>query len=175
MACITKLNKAITFGCAGGSVGLSELLLVNKADIENIYIYNNIVSSISLMSGARAYAVDCYKNGVRMVEAMRTLDGAGGMEQTVTVTIYDKSVDGATIKEALMNGKFVAFGKLKDGGNIQVAGAIAGLEATAVDSDSSASGGFATVSLTTPEGSRGDLSCVANTVTWNYLQNLKVT
>lgn len=175
MACIRKLNKAITFGCAGGSVGVAELLLVNKVDIGALTVSSNTVTGVTLASGARAYSVDCFKNGVKIAEAMRTLDGAAGMEQTVTITVYDKSADGAAIKEALLNGSYVAFAKLKDGSNVQVAGAITGLEATAIDSDSSTAGGFATVALTTPENSRGDVSCVASTSVWNYLQGLKVS
>lgn len=174
MACLTKLNKAIVFGCAGGAIGLSELLLVNKIDIQSITVVDNEVTAITLVSGAKAYAVDCYKNGVKIAEAIRSLDAANGMEQTVTVTVYDKSKDGARIVDSLLNGKFVAFGKLKDGGTIKVAGALAGLEASAADSDTSANGGFATVALKTPDGGRGDAVAVANTTVWNYLNANKV-
>lgn len=174
MACLTKLNKAIVFGCAGGAIGLSDLLLVNKIDILSITVVDNEVTAIILVSGAKAYAVDCYKNGVKIAEAIRSLDAANGVEQTVTVTVYDKTKDGARIVDSLLNGKFVAFGKLKDGGVIKVAGALAGLEASAADSDTSANGGFATVALKTPDGGRGDAVAVANTTVWNYLNANKV-
>lgn len=174
MACLTKLNKAIVFGCAGGAIGLSELLLVNKIDVRSITVVDNEVTAITLDSGKKAYAVDCYKNGVKIAEAIRSLDAANGMEQTVTVTVYDKSKDGARIVDSLLNGKFVAFGKLKDGGTIKVAGALAGLEASAADSDTSANGGFATVALKTPDGGRGDAVAVANTTVWDYLNANKV-
>lgn len=174
MACLTKLNKAIVFGCAGGAIGLSELLLVNKTDIETITITDNEVIALALNSGMKAYAVDCYKNSAKITEAIRTSDAANGMEQTVTVTVYDKTKDGARIVESLLNGNFVAFGKLKDGGTIKVAGALAGLEASAADSDTSANGGFATVALKTPDGGRGDAVAVASTAVWNYLNANKV-
>lgn len=174
MACLTKLNKAIVFGCAGGTIGLSDLLLVNKIDIQSITVVDNEVTAITLVSGAKAYAVDCYKNGVKIAEAIRSLDAANGVEQTVTVTVYDKTKNGARIVDSLLNGKFVAFGKLKDGGVIKVAGALAGLEVSATDSDTSANGGFATVALKTPDGGRGDAVAVANTTVWNYLNANKV-
>lgn len=174
MACLTKLNKAIVFGCAGGAIGLSDLLLVNKTDIQSITVADNEVTAIALVSGAKAYAVDCYKNGVKIAEAIRSLDAANGVEQTVTVTVYDKTKDGARIVDSLLNGKFVAFGKLKDGGVIKVAGALAGLEASAADSDTSANGGFATVALKTPDGGKGDIVAVANTAVWNHLNAAKV-
>lgn len=175
MACLTKLNKAIVFGCAGGAIGLSELLLVNKIDIQSITITDNEVTAITLVSRAKAYAVDCYKNGVKITEAIRSLDAANGVEQTVTVTVYDKSKDGARIIESLLNGNFVAFGKLKDGGIIKVAGGIAGLEASGSDSDTSSAGGFATVTLKTPDGGRGDSVLVASTTAWTYLNANKIT
>ena len=175
MACLTKLNKAIVFGCAGGAIGLSDLLLVNKIDIRSITVVDNEVTAIALVSGAKADAVDCYKNGVKIAEAIRSSDAANGVEQTVTVTVYDKTKDGARIVDSLLNGKFVAFGKLKDGGVIKVAGGLAGLEAASADSDTSSAGGFTTVTLKTPDGGRGDSVMVASTTAWTYLNANKIT
>lgn len=175
MACI-KLNKAISFGCAGGSVGLAGLFLVNKAELQSFTVQSDVViSGVVLSSGGKAIPVDCYKNGAKIVSAMRSLDGAAGMEQTVTVTIYDKTQDGAIIKEALLSGNYVAFAKLKDGGNIQVAGLYNGLECASMDDDSSAAGGFTTVTLKTPDNSRGDRNMVALPAVWDYLTANKIS
>lgn len=175
MACI-KLNKAITFGCAGGSVGLAGLYLVNKADLASFVVGSDIVvNSIALVSGGKAIPVDCYKNGAKITDALRSLDGAAGMEQTVTITVYDKSADGMAILESLLSGNFVAFAKLKDGGNIKVAGLYAGLEAASMDGDTSAAGGFVTVTLKTPDNSRGDRNMVALPAVWTYLEANKLT
>ena len=89
---------------------MSELLLVNQIDIKTITITDNEVTALTLNSGMKAYAVDCYKNSAKITEAIRTSDAANGMEQTVTVTVYDKTKDGARIVESLLNGNFVAFG-----------------------------------------------------------------
>lgn len=175
MACI-KLNKAIVFGCTGGSVGLAGLYLVNKADLASFVVGSDVVlNSITLVSGAKAIPVDCYKNGAKMADALRTLDGAAGMEQTVTLTVYDKTSDGMAIQEALLSGNFVAFAKLKDGGSIKVAGLYAGLETASMDGDSSAAGGFVTVTLKTPDNSRGDRNIVALPAVWTYLEANKLT
>lgn len=114
MACM-KLNKAIVFGCAGGSVGLAGLYLVNKSELASFVMGGDGVTlnSIVLVSGAKAIPVDCYKNGAKVVDALRTLDGAAGMEQTVTITVYDKTSDGAAIKESLLSGNYVAFANSK--------------------------------------------------------------
>ena len=172
MACM-KLNKAIVFGCAGGSVGLAGLYLVNKSELSSFVMGGDGVTlnSIVLVSGAKAIPVDCYKNGAKVVDALRTLDGAAGMEQTVTITVYDKTSDGAAIKESLLSGNYVAFAKLKDGGNIKVAG----LEVASMDGDTSAAGGFDTVTLKTPDNSRGDRNIVALPAVWTYLEANKLT
>ena len=170
MACINKLNQAITFGCTGGSVGLAELLLVNTVDVASKVIVNNVMTDIVFYSGANAYKVDCHNNGAKMVEALRLLDGASGVEQTLTVTVYDKTDAGARIIEALTSGKFIAFGKLEDGSVVKIQGALTGLEAATSDSDTSASGGFCTVTLKTPDGARGDKTIVASTSGWDYLK-----
>lgn len=175
MACI-KLNKAITFGCAGGSVGLAGLYLVNKAELDSFATGSDVVvKSIALVSGGKAIPVDCYKNGAKITDALRSLDGAAGMEQTVTITVYDKSADGMAILESLLSGNFVAFAKLKDGGNIKVAGLYAGLEAASMDGDTSAAGGFVTVTLKTPDNSRGDRNMIALPAVWTYLEANKLT
>ena len=175
MACI-KLNKAITFGCTGGSAGLAGLYLVNKADLASFVVGSDVVvNSIALISGGKAISVDCYKNGAKITDALRSLDGAAGMEQTVTITVYDKSSDGMVILESLLSGNFVAFAKLKDGGNVKVAGLYAGLEAASMDGDTSAAGGFVTVTLKTPDNSRGDRNLVALPAVWTYLEANKLT
>ncbi|WP_033887120.1 hypothetical protein [Bacteroides faecichinchillae] len=168
-SCINKLNKAIMFGCAGGATGLAELLLVNLSDVQSITITNNEVTALTLVANAKAVPVDCYKNSVKMIDAIRQLDGATGLEQSVTVTVYDKTVDGANIIEALLNGKFIAFGKLRELGAIKVAGASAGLESSASDSDTSSNGGFMTITLKTPDGSKGDSPTVCSSSVWSYL------
>lgn len=168
-SCINKLNKAITFGCAGGATGLASLLLVNLSDVLSITITNNEVTALTLVSNAKTIPVDCYKNSVKMVDGIRQLDGATGLEQSVTVTVYDKTVDGANIIEALLNGKFIAFGKLRELGAIKVAGAAAGLESSASDSDTSANGGFMTITIKTPDGSKGDSPTVCSPSVWDYL------
>ena len=157
MACM-KLNKAIVFGCAGGSVGLAGLYLVNKSELSSFVMGGDGVTlnSIVLVSGAKAIPVDCYKNGAKVVDALRTLDGAA-------------------IKESLLSGNYVAFAKLKDGGNIKVAGLNTGLEVASMDGDTSAAGGFDTVTLKTPDNSRGDRNIVALPAVWTYLEANKLT
>ena len=58
MACM-KLNKAIVFGCAGGSVGLAGLYLVNKSELSSFVMGGDGVTlnSIVLVSGAKAIPV----------------------------------------------------------------------------------------------------------------------
>ena len=157
MACM-KLNKAIVFGCAGGSVGLAGLYLVNKSELSSFVMGGDGVTlnSIVLVSGAKAIPVDCYKNGAKVVDALRTLDGAA-------------------IKESLLSGNYVAFAKLKDGGNIKVAGLNTGLEVASMDGDTPAAGGFDTVTLKTPDNSRGDRNIVALPAVWTYLEANKLT
>ena len=79
------------------------------------------------------------------------------------------------ILEALLSGNFVAFAKLKDGGNVKVAGLYAGLEAASMDGDTSAAGGFVTVTLKTPDNSRGDRNMIALPAVWTYLEANKLT
>lgn len=52
MACIKKLNLAVTYNCEVGATGVAELYLINRADITSATVSaNNSVSAITLASG----------------------------------------------------------------------------------------------------------------------------
>ena len=66
MACIKTLNKAITYDCRPGSVGIAEMYLINFDDVTSATVdSNNHNTAITLKSGAKTIPVECYKNGAK--------------------------------------------------------------------------------------------------------------
>lgn len=177
MACIKALDKAIQYNCELGAVGLRELYLINFADITAMTVSaTNVIEGITLKTGAKTVPVDTVKNGVKVVEAMKATDVSNGIDQTLTITLYDKAVIGSVIIDALMNGRFMAAVSYKDlKASRSMLGALCGLEISDIQTDSSANGGFTTITLKTPDDAKGEKRMIVGTASWTTIVNAKLT
>lgn len=176
MACIKALDKAIQYNCELGAVGLGELYLINFADITDMTVSaTNVIEGITLKTGAKTVPVDMVKNGAKVVEAMKATDVSNGIDQTLTITLYDKAVIGSVIIDALMNGRFMAAVSYKDlrASRIML-GALCGLEISDIQTDSSANGGFTSITLKTPDDAKGEKRTIVGTASWTKIVNAKL-
>lgn len=176
MACIKTLNKAITYDCSPGAVGIAEMYLINFDDVTGTTEGTlSDITAITLKSGAKTIPVACYKNGVKMTEALKSSDVSAGLDQSITFTLYNKGVDGRAIIKALMNGRFMAAIRLKDlNSNYIMAGYKCGLEISQADTDSNAAGGFATIAIKTPDDARGENRWGISIAAWSTIVNAKL-
>lgn len=177
MACIKALDKAIQYNCELGAVGLRELYLINFADIGSMTVSaTNIITAINLKSGAKTVPVNMVKNGVKVVEAMKATDVSNGIDQTLTITLYDKTSNSTLIIDALMNGRFMAAVSYKDlKASRNMLGTVCGLEISDIQTDSSANGGFTTITLKTPDDAKGEKRTLIDTAPWTTIVNAKLT
>lgn len=106
MACIKTLNKAIAYDCRAGSVGITEMYLINFDDVTAATVDdNNSITAITLKSRAKTVPVECYKNGAKFTEALKLSDVSAGLDQSVMFTLYDKTTANANlIMAALLSG-----------------------------------------------------------------------
>lgn len=177
MACIKALDKAIQYNCELGAVGLRELYLINFADITAMSVSAaNTITAITLKAGAKTVPVDTVKNGVKVVEAMKATDVSNGIDQTLTITLYDKASNSTLIIDALMNGRFMAAVSYKDlKASRSMLGALCGLEISDIQTDSSANGGFTSITLKTPDDAKGEKRTLIDTAPWTTIVNAKLT
>lgn len=177
MACIKTLNKAITYACQPGSVGIAEMYLINFDDVTAGTVNGtNCMTAIALKSGAKTVPVECYKNGAKFTEALKLSDVSAGLDQSVMFTVYNKSVpDIGTIMAALLSGRFMAAIKLNDINSAPImAGYKCGLEISQADTDSSAAGGFTTVTIKTPDDARGENRVTIASAAWTTITAAKL-
>lgn len=177
MACIKTLNKAITYACQPGSVGIAEMYLINFDDVTSATVdSNNSITAITLKSGAKTVPVECYKNGAKFTEALKSSDVSAGLDQSVMFTLYNKnSTDANSIMSALLSGRFMAAIKLNDINAAPVmAGLKCGLEISQADTDSSANGGFTTVTIKTPDDARGENRITIASAAWTTIAAAKI-
>lgn len=177
MACIKALDKAIQYNCEMGAVGLRELYLINFADITAMTATaTNIIAAITLRAGAKTVPVDTVKNGVKVVEAMKATDVSNGIDQTLTITLYNKSFSSTQIIDSLMNGRFMAAVSYKDLNAKQIMlGALCGLEISDIQTDSSANGGFTSITLKTPDDAKGEKRMIIDAAPWTTIVKAKLT
>lgn len=177
MACIKTLNKAITYDCQAGSVGIAEMYLINFDDVLTSTVdSNNDITAITLKSGAKTVPVECYKNGAKYTEALKLSDVSAGLDQSVMFTLYDKTLISANhVMAALLSGRFMAAIRLNDINSRPImAGYKCGLEISQADTDSNAAGGFTTITIKTPDDSRGENRITIITAAWTTITAAKL-
>lgn len=176
MACIKTLNKAITYDCQPGSVGIAEMYLINFDDVTSATVDgSNSITAIALKSGAKTIPVECYKNGAKLTEALKLSDVSAGLDQSVMFTVYGKDGNARIIMAALLSGRFMAAIKLNDiNASPIMAGLKCGLEISQADTDSSANGGFTTITIKTPDDARGENRTTLTVAAWTTITAAKL-
>lgn len=176
MACIKTLNKAITYACQPGSVGIAEMYLINFDDVTTATMDgNNSITAVTLKSGAKTVPVECYKNGAKYTEALKLSDVSAGLDQSVMFTLYNKNLTGASIMSALLSGRFMAAIKLNDINSTPImAGYKCGLEISQADTDSNTAGGFTTITIKTPDDARGENRITMTSAAWTTITAAKL-
>lgn len=177
MACIKTLNKAITYACQPGSVGIAEMYLINFDDVTSATVgASNDITAITLKSGAKTVPVECYKNGAKLTEALKLSDVSAGLDQSIMFTLYDKTTANANlIMSALLSGRFMAAVKLNDiNAAPLLVGYKCGLEISQADTDSSAAGGFTTITIKTPDDARGENRVTISAAAWTAITAAKL-
>lgn len=178
MACIKTLNKAITYDCQPGSVGIAEMYLINFDDVTAGTTVNasNHVEAITLRQGAKTIPVEAYKNGAKLTEALKLSDVSAGLDQSIMFTLYDKTAANANlIMAALLSGRFMAAVKLNDiNAAPLLVGYKCGLEISQADTDSSAAGGFTTITIKTPDDARGENRITIASAAWTTITAAKL-
>lgn len=177
MACIKTLNKAITYACQPGSVGIAEMYLINFDDVTSATVdTSNQITTLSLKSGAKTIPVGAYKNSAKLTEALKLSDVSAGLDQSIMFTLYDKTTANANlIMAALLSGRFMAAVKLNDiNAEPLLVGYKCGLEISQADTDSSAAGGFTTITIKTPDDARGENRITISSKTWTTITASKL-
>ena len=169
MGCLSKLNKAILVDCDGGAAGISEMLLINMADIATKSVAGGI-ATITLSAGAKAVLVESNKKGVNATEEIKQNDNAPtALTQAVTFTLYQGNTNGTLIVNQILNGTFLALVKTKAGRH-RVYGYNYGLSMSAFSEDLNANGGFTTITLSTSENVIGETRLSFADASYNTLR-----
>ena len=170
MACITKLANAIAYDCDSGATGLVSAIIINKADIVSFGMASDGtgITSLAMADANQVFKVDTVKRSLTAASALRVNDGApNAFTHTVNLTLTSIT-GGISMAQAFSNGRFVVITKDLSG-SCYVYGLYYGLSATAYDRSTHDNGGWATVTLETPENVIGEDNLSMNTVYYDTL------
>lgn len=157
MACITKLANAIAYDCDSGATGLVSAIIINKADIASFTAEpSGLVSAITLLSGAKAYKIDTVKRTLVLTTALKINEGApNAFSHSASIVLTSATrVYGAIA--SFSNGSFVILAKVSGSNTVNAYGMYYGLSATAFARSTHDNGGWASVTLETPENVIGE-------------------
>lgn len=125
--------------------------------------------------GAKTIPVECYKNGAKFTEALKLSDVSAGLDQSITFTVYGKDSNARITVAAILSGRFMAAVKLNDiNATPTMVGYRCGLEVSQADTDSSANGGFTTITIKTPDDARGENGMTITKASWDVITAAKL-
>lgn len=178
MACIKKLNSDILFDCAnfaviGGVGNVDELVLINSDDISTVSIVNGL-ATVTMKTGTKGFTANSIRNSISYTDAIKTSDVAPNMEEhsIIIKLMTTNTVDAAefsVLRQQLLGGNFRVAFKSTTTGLYYLAGALAGLEANDLATDS-ATDGVTTITLKTPDASLGDTLAGLTKVAYDKLK-----
>lgn len=164
MACLSKIQSAITYDCDGGNVGLISALLINKEDIATIVFDPDnkaLVTDIKLKEGTKAYKIDTVKRTLVTTESLKVNEGAPNAYTHTATAVVTGAIVSALFRDIInpfANGSFViltkalkSIGSSVSGDTARPFGLYYGMSATAVDRSSHENGGWYTITMATPE------------------------
>ena len=187
MACLSKIQSAITYDCDGGNTGLLSALLINKEDIATIVFDSTnpaLVTSITLKDGATAYKIDTPKRTLVVTEALKVNEGAPNAYTHTATVVVTGAVASALFRDLInpvANGSFVILTKALRSISATTVGDAArpfglyyGMSATAVDRSSHDNGAWYTITMATPERYIGEEALILSAATYDTLYTAAV-
>lgn len=96
MACIKKIEKNYTWGCAGHNDpigGISEAVIINAADISAVSISKG-AATISMTAGTKGYVVENVNGSINVSFALKAnAVTTSGLDAVVTMTLPNETLN----------------------------------------------------------------------------------
>lgn len=170
-SCLNKLSGNIVQGCMIPLVGVKNIYLMHAEDVDLATDSDrSTVTSIKMGSDAAVILVEGYKQNIQLTSSVRAMDASTKLDINVTFKMPLNSVSAEMRARSLLTGKFYVAVERNDDTN-SIVGYTSPLECSALDWDSNANAGLATVTLSAPEGSSGNYFMRASVATMKSIKS----
>ena len=156
--CLNKLDRNILVSCSIPSNGVKDIYLMHAEDVSLTINAANVVTAATFVTGAKSYKIEGYKQNVQVTTAVRNMDASNKLDTSIMFKV-PTTINGVTenfpFLNSLLAGRFYVLVSTGPSG-FYFTGDVSPLECSGMDYDSNTNGGFATVTLTAPDGSAGN-------------------
>lgn len=150
--------------CGITPVGVKNIYLMYAEDVTlSPNSERTTLTSVAFAGGAKAYLVEGYKQNIQVTSSLRSMDASVKLDISVSFKVprgmlqtLDGGAAGYRTVRPLLTGRFYVLVDYVGGEAPVLLGDTSPLEVTALDFDSNAGAGLATVTLGAPEGSAGN-------------------
>ena len=166
-SCILKLSSAsrVEVGCTIPQVGVKNIYLMYAEDVTFTVNGSGQMVTAAFAAGTSSTKVEGYKQNIQVTASALSTDAANKLAVSITFKLPAQYED---FTRAVLIGKFYVLVEHNDG-RYQITGLQAPLECTSYEYDSNSGAGFATVTLSNPEGAPGGYLITALTSAVNTI------
>lgn len=150
--CLFKFNGSIAADCAIRQVGVRDIYLMHTDEVNFTLDGGGNVTDATFASGAASYRIEGYKQNIQLNTSVLSTDASVKLAVSV---IFKMPADSTFSMKTILSGSYYVL-VVQNSGPAVLVGVQAPLECSGFDYDSNSGAGFATVTLSAPEGSGGN-------------------
>lgn len=150
--CLYRFNGSITVDCTIRQVGVKDIYLMHADEVNFTLDTGGNVTAATFASNAASYKIEGYKQNIQLNTSVLSTDASAKLAVSV---IFKMPADNTFTMKAILSGSYYVL-VIRNSGPAILVGVQAPLECSGFDYDSNSGAGFATVTLSAPEGSGGN-------------------
>lgn len=150
--CLYRFNGNIAVDCTIRQVGVKEIYLMHADEVTFTQDVGGNITAVTFASGAVSSKIEGYKQNIQLNTSILSTNASARLAVSV---IFKMPTDSTFPMKAILSGSYYAL-VMRNSGPAVLVGAQAPLECSGFDYDSNSGAGFATVTLSAPEGSGGN-------------------
>lgn len=151
-SCLYKFNGSIAVDCTIRQVGVRDIYLMHADEVNLTLDTGDNVTDATFASGAKSYKIEGYKQNIQLNTSVLSTDASAKLAVSV---IFKMPADNTFSMKTILSGSYYVL-VIRNSGPAVLVGVQAPLECSGFDYDSNSGAGFATVTLSAPEGSGGN-------------------
>lgn len=151
-SCLNKFNQSITVDCIIPQVGIKDIYLMHAEDVTFTTGEGGDVADATFASGTKSYKIEGYKQNIQLTTSVLSTDASVKLAASIMFKMPSTST---YLMKTILSGRYYVL-VVRNSGLPVLVGVQAPLECSGFDYDSNSGAGFATVTLSAPEGSGGN-------------------
>lgn len=150
--CLYKFNGNIAVDCTIRQVGVRDIYLMHADEVNLTLDVGGNITAATFASDAVSSKIEGYKQNIQLTTSVLSTDASAKLAVSV---IFKMPTDNTFPMKTILSGSYYAL-VIRNSGPAVLVGAQAPLECSGFDYDSNSGAGFATITLSAPEGSGGN-------------------